>query len=68
MTYSIEKTLDSLGRIVLPKSMRDYYGISVNDKLYLIPTEQGILIAKESREIKYGGRSEQSEETPAFFF
>ncbi|MBQ7386582.1 MAG: AbrB/MazE/SpoVT family DNA-binding domain-containing protein [Clostridia bacterium] len=46
MKYSMEKTIDSLGRIVIPKGMRDYYGISVNEKVKLIPSNEGILIMK----------------------
>ena len=46
MKYSVEKTIDGLGRVVLPKNIRDYYGISLKDKIYLIPTVDGILIKK----------------------
>ena len=47
MRFSVEKTIDALGRIVLPKEMREYYGISLNESLYLTPTEEGILITKK---------------------
>lgn len=46
MRYTVEKKIDNLGRIVLPKEMREYYGISLGDSLNLIPTEEGILIVK----------------------
>ena len=46
MRYTVEKKIDNLGRIVLPKSLREYYGIELNDTLHLIPTEDGILIVK----------------------
>ena len=46
MKYTVEKKIDSLGRIVLPKEMREYYGIALGDSLNLIPTEEGILIVK----------------------
>ena len=46
MKYAVEKWLDKLGRVVLPKNMRDYYNISPNDKIKLIPTDSGILIVK----------------------
>ncbi|MBE6532092.1 MAG: AbrB/MazE/SpoVT family DNA-binding domain-containing protein [Ruminococcaceae bacterium] len=49
MRYTVEKKIDNLGRIVLPKGMREYYDISLNDRLNLIPTEEGILIVKSSR-------------------
>ena len=47
MEFVVEKTIDNLGRIVLPKSMREYYGIALNSKLIMIPTEDGILIKKQ---------------------
>jgi len=46
MRFLIEKTLDNLGRVVLPKELREYYGFLPDDKLDLIPTEAGILITK----------------------
>ena len=46
MEYGVEKMVDKLGRVVLPKNMRDYYGISLNEKIKLIPTDSGILIVK----------------------
>jgi len=46
MSFVIIKTVDSLGRIVLPKNMRDYYSISLNDKVKLQPTNKGILITR----------------------
>ena len=49
MKYSVQKTIDALGRIVLPKSIREYYGINLNDKLNLIPTDKGILITKAEK-------------------
>lgn len=49
MRFSIEKVLDNLGRIVLPKDLREYYGFAPNDKLDIIPTEVGILITKTIR-------------------
>ena len=44
MRYTVEKKIDNLGRIVLPKGMREYYDISLNDTLNLIPTEEGYLL------------------------
>ncbi len=46
MEFKVEKTLDGLGRVVLPKAMRDYYGLTSGDKVTLIPTKEGILIMK----------------------
>jgi len=46
--YSVLKIIDKLGRVVIPKEFRDFYCLNINDKLELIPTEQGILIKKQS--------------------
>ena len=46
MEYSIKKEIDRLGRIVVPKNMRDYYGIPLCCEVFLIPTEKGILITR----------------------
>ena len=50
MSFVIKKRVDNLGRIVLPKNMRDYYRISLNDRVNLIPTDVGILITKSDEE------------------
>ena len=52
MIFKVEKRLDSLGRITLPKSIREYYGIALNDKLTLIPIDDGILITKDNNSKK----------------
>ena len=46
MFFAVEKFIDNLGRIVVPKNMRDYYGILSNEKVILIPTNEGILMKK----------------------
>ena len=46
MKFSVIKTIDGVGRMVLPKSIRDYYGIVKDDKLLVTPTESGILITR----------------------
>ena len=40
------KKMDSLGRIVIPRDMRQYFDITPNDYVKIVPTEEGILIAK----------------------
>jgi bifunctional DNA-binding transcriptional regulator/antitoxin component of YhaV-PrlF toxin-antitoxin module len=37
------KRMDGLGRVVIPKDFRRYFGISENDFVKLVPTENGIL-------------------------
>ena len=44
MRFTVSKKIDNLGRIVIPKEMRDYYGIKLNYEVKLVPTEEGILI------------------------
>ena len=46
MEYSVEKTVDALGRVVIPKEMRNYYGIMSNAKVRLIPIDEGILLVR----------------------
>ena len=59
MSFAMKKGLDNLGRLVIPKNMRDYYGISANDKVILVPTESGILITKCIKD-NNGGASKTS--------
>ena len=47
MKFAIEKKIDGLGRIVLPKNIRACYGIGLEETLRLIPTDSGILITKK---------------------
>ena len=44
MKFLIKKTIDRLGRIVIPKNLREYYEIQLGDELALIPTDEGILL------------------------
>lgn len=48
-TFSVIRKIDKLGRIVIPKDMRDFYGIELETALEIITTNEGILIriAKE---------------------
>ena len=44
MKYTLKRCVDKLGRIVLPKDMRDFYGIKNGDPLEIVATEEGILL------------------------
>ena len=48
-SFSVIRKIDKLGRIVIPKDMRDFYGIELETPLVIITTSEGILIriAKE---------------------
>lgn len=48
MDFAIERCIDKLGRIVLPKDMRKYFGIKSGDALKIIVTEEGILLIADS--------------------
>ncbi len=50
MEFKIVKAVDKLGRIVLPKSMRDYYNL--NENVTLTATKYGILISREDDSTK----------------
>ena len=59
MRFAVRKKVDKLGRIVLPKNMRDYYSISENDSVNVIPTKAGILITKNDVDKKSTTTSEK---------
>ncbi len=44
MYFAIKRCVDELGRIVLPKDMRNHYGIKMGDALEIVATEDGILL------------------------
>ena len=46
MKYTVTKKIDSFLRIVIPKEIRLFYGLDINEKVELIPTDNGILIRK----------------------
>ncbi len=46
MDFVVIKEIDEAGRIVIPKSVREYYSISPKEKLEVVPTKEGILIRK----------------------
>lgn len=50
MKFSAIKKIDNLGRIVIPRDIRDYYDIELNDFVKIMPTSNGILIMKNSNE------------------
>ncbi len=46
MLFGIKKKVDVLGRIVLPKELREIYHIREGDAVEVAATENGILIKK----------------------
>ena len=43
----IERTIDELGRIVLPKEFRAELGWEINDKILVTITETGLFLEKD---------------------
>lgn len=56
MKFTVKKRVDKLGRIVLPKSMRENYGIILGDAVDLIACDEGIIIVKSTEEKKKGSK------------
>ena len=48
MKITIMRQIDTLGRIVIPKDLRDQYGIKKGNKIYFDACDDGILIYSES--------------------
>ncbi|MBQ7352503.1 MAG: AbrB/MazE/SpoVT family DNA-binding domain-containing protein [Clostridia bacterium] len=42
--FVITKKFDSLGRVVIPKNMREHYGFESNRIVQVIPQKDGVLI------------------------
>lgn len=51
-TFRVVRKIDKLGRIVVPKDMRDFYKIDIDTPLEIVAVEDGILIRVESNEKK----------------
>ena len=48
----IERNVDRLGRIVIPKELRDFFKIEKDTRLEIIGTDEGILIKFPEYEIR----------------
>lgn len=59
MTITIMRQIDALGRIVIPKDLRNQYGIKNGDKLCFNACDEGILIYRED----YGHNDEVQDDT-----
>ena len=47
MVFGMQRKIDSLGRIVLPKEIRQFYYMKENDNnMEILPTDDGVLIRK----------------------
>ena len=61
MAITIIRQIDELGRIVIPKDLREQYGIKPGDKLYFDAYDNGILIHTEN----YRYRDEEQDDNEA---
>lgn len=57
MKEVVKRCVDELGRVVLPKGMREKYGINTADELEIIATEEGIFLKKTECEEKIENQS-----------
>lgn len=44
MRIGIMRKVDNLGRIVIPKEYRDFYHLNSNDEVFIVDTQEGLLI------------------------
>lgn len=45
MKFEVKRKIDSLGRLVIPKAIRDFYRIKKGDTIVLLTARDGILIS-----------------------
>ena len=64
MKFEIKRTVDPLGRIVIPKQMRTHYAIDKGNDVVIIPTEEGIFIKKAKSEKRTQGQKSEAASTP----
>ena len=58
MERKIIRKVDEIGRVVLPKDVRDNFEIATGSELEIIQTEEGILLKKHAPECIFCGCTE----------
>lgn len=48
----IIRKVDDLGRIVIPKEIRNFFHIGINDEVEIVVTTDGILLKKPEYEVR----------------
>ena len=48
--FGIERTIDSVGRVVIPSDIRDKLGMKCGDSVEIFAVKGGILLVKSSKE------------------
>ena len=51
MEIGIIRKIDALGRVVIPKEMREFFHIETDEELEILATEAGILIRISEYEV-----------------
>lgn len=46
----MDRKLDGLGRLVIPKVLRDYMGVANNDSLEILVCAEGLLLRRKSHD------------------
>ena len=64
MKFEIKRTVDPLGRIVIPKQMRTHYAIDTGNDVVIIPAEDGIFIKKAKKEKSPKRQKSKATSTP----
>lgn len=44
--FSVEREIDRLGRVVIPKDWRDRFQMSIGDMVVFLSTDEGILVKR----------------------
>ena len=48
-TFCVTKKFDALGRVVIPKEMREHYGFYEKASVRVIPQKEGVLLILDSK-------------------
>ncbi len=48
MDFKTNRSLDDMGRLVIPAAFRKLYGIKPGEKVVITATDQGILVTKQA--------------------
>ena len=59
--FVITKRFDNLGRVVIPKNIREHYGFENNCTVQIIPQKNGVLIISNNTEEKNNGKDNNIE-------
>lgn len=61
MALEFIRQIDKLGRIVIPKDLRNHYDFKADDKIYLTAYDDGILIHNKEYVYKYDDQNDKED-------